>query len=110
VTLKVQPEHQQAQGFVHAGVLASLADHAAGAAARTVTPGHAEVVSVEFKINMLRPAATGQLRCRAEVLRAGRRVIVVESELFGIFSGGDKRVAKATVTLTPIDAETTDNG
>jgi uncharacterized protein (TIGR00369 family) len=97
--LAVQPKHLQQTSVVHAGVLATLADHTAGTAATTLLPAEDYVLSVEFKINLLRAARGPKLWCRAQVLKAGRRIFVVESEVFSTSDAGTKLVAKATVTL-----------
>ncbi|GAB5602508.1 PaaI family thioesterase [Thermus sp. FJN-A] len=92
--MPVGPVHLQQDGFVHAGVQATLADHTAGAAATTLVALGEAVLTVEFKLNLLRPAQGERLRCRAQVLRGGRTLSVVESEVHT-----DRLVAKATVTL-----------
>ena len=97
--LVVQPKHLQQTSVVHAGVLATLADHTAGAAATTLLVADEYVLSVEFKINLLRAARGPKLWCRAQVLKAGRRISVVESEVFSTSDADTKLVAKATVTL-----------
>jgi uncharacterized protein (TIGR00369 family) len=101
--LAVRDEHRQQTGVVHAGVLATLADHAAGAAGTTLLAPEQTLVSVEFKIALLRAASTPSLCCRAEVLKAGRRIIVAEADVLGE-DGSDRRlVAKFAVTLMPVD-------
>jgi uncharacterized protein (TIGR00369 family) len=97
--LEIAPRHGQQDGFVHAGVIATLADHTAGAAAGTHLRLDQGVLSIEFKVNLLRPALGEILRCKATVLRPGRTVSVVESEVFA----SDKLCAKATVTLAVVD-------
>ncbi|MFW6346574.1 MAG: PaaI family thioesterase [Halomonas sp.] len=99
--LAVRHDHQQQDGFVHAGVQATLADHTAGAAGATLIPAGAIVLTAEFKINLLRPALGPELRCVGRVLKPGRTLIVVESEVFG-GQGGEALVAKATVTLAVV--------
>lgn len=97
--LAVEGRHLQQDGFVHAGVQATIADHTAGGAAGTLArPGHM-VLSVEFKINLLRPAVGERLRCRAQVLKPGKTIVVAESEVFASRDGVEKMTAKATVTL-----------
>ena len=98
-SLDATPELAQQDGFLHAGVLATMADHTASAAAATRMSDGQRVLSIEFKINMLRPASGRQVRCRADVLRHGRTISVVESDVFCLTDQGDKRVARATVTL-----------
>jgi acyl-coenzyme A thioesterase PaaI-like protein len=60
------------------------------------------VLSLEFKINLLRPAKGDSLRCRAKVLKSGRRFIIVESEVFSVAVEGERLAAKATVTLAVV--------
>lgn len=100
--IDIAPKHLQQDGFVHAGVQATLADHTAGGATGTLVPEGYLVLSAEFKINFLRPAVGERIRCRATVLKSGRTLSVAESEVFAVRDGKEKLVAKATVTLAPI--------
>jgi uncharacterized protein (TIGR00369 family) len=97
--LDLKERHLQQDGFVHAGVQATVADHTAGTAGATLIPAGRAVLSIEFKINLLRPARGERLVCRAKVLRAGKSVSVVESEVHSIDGGVERLVSKATVTL-----------
>lgn len=97
--LPLQERHRQHHGFVHAGVQATLADHTAGSAASTLIAADQLVLTAEFKINLLRPASGEILFCRAEVLKPGRQLSVVESEMWTDTGGEHRLVAKATVTL-----------
>ena len=94
--------HLQQDGFVHAGVQATVADHTAGAAAASLLAEGRIVLSVEFKINLLRPAKAERLVCRSTVLRAGRTVTVAESEVFADEAVPARLVSKATVTLAVV--------
>ena len=101
--LVVTPRMGQAHGYVHAGVVTTLADHTAGSAAATLVGPDQGIVSVEFKVNLLRPAVGARLRCRADVLRPGRRVTVVESKVFAIDEeGGEKLVSAALLTMAVV--------
>jgi uncharacterized protein (TIGR00369 family) len=102
-TLPVAPRHRQQDGYIHAGVQATLADHTAGGAAGTLVRSSEMVLTAEFKINFLRPALGERLRCGANVLKAGKTLIVAESEVYAIRDGAEKLVAKAMVTLTPVE-------
>ncbi|WP_437587471.1 PaaI family thioesterase [Sorangium sp. So ce1000] len=102
-SLPVAARHGQAEQFVHAGVQATMADHTAGAAAGTLVGADEVVVTVEYKINFLKPARGDRLRCRADVLRHGRTLSVVEAR---VYAGQDetKPVAAAMLTLAIISA------
>lgn len=103
--LELEDRHLQQDGFVHAGVQAALADHTAGAAAATLVGPHEYVLTVEFKINLLRPAHGDRLRCRATVLKPGARIDVVESEIWAEEDGESRLVSKALVTLVVLARE-----
>jgi uncharacterized protein (TIGR00369 family) len=104
MVLPVGPHLGQAEGFVHAGAVATMADHASGSAAGTLsTPGQS-VLTVEFHIQLLRPAAGESLRCRAEVLRAGSRLIFCEAKVHARGGGEEKLVAAFTSTLALVEA------
>ncbi len=102
--LRIAPKHLQQDGYIHAGVQATIADHTAGGAAGTVAKAGDLVLTVEFKINLLRPALGDRLRCRATVLRDGRTITVVESEVFARKDAEEKLVSKAMVTLALVPA------
>lgn len=97
-TLTPRPEHMQQSGVVHAGVLATLADHTAGSAAATLMAPEHSVLTSEFKIHLLRPAR-GPLRCLATVLKPGRMFSIVEAEV----RAADALVAKLIATLAIVD-------
>jgi len=64
-------------GYFHGGVVTSIADVACGYAAYTTMPEDASVLTVEFKINLMNPAAGERLRAEATVRKAGRTLVVV---------------------------------
>lgn len=99
-TLEILPRHLQHGGVVHAGVQATIADHTAGAAATTVLAEDQHVLTAEFKINLLRPAAGDTLFCRAQVLKPGKTLIVVESEVFAMSGSTRTLVSKMTATMS----------
>jgi len=101
-SLILTEQHLQQDGFVHAGVQASVADHTAGAAAASLIPEGKSVLSAEFKINLLRAAMGSELRCIARVLKAGSTLSVVESEVYCGVVDNLRLVSKATVTLAVV--------
>ena len=102
--LPLEHRHLQQDGYVHAGVQATIADHTAGAAAASLVKNGQSVLSAEFKINLLRAAKGERLVCRSKVLKAGAQLIVAESEVFCVASGEERLVSKATVTLAVVAA------
>ena len=101
-SLIVQERLLQQHGFIHGGVVATLADHTAGGAARSVS-GEKDVLTVEFKINYLRPAIGDRLRCTASVLRGGKTAIVAEALVYAGNGEKETLVAKLTETLFVAD-------
>lgn len=93
VELPVREELTQQHGFVHAGVLAAIADSACGYAALTLMPAGTAVLSIEFKVNLLAPAVGQSLRARARVRKPGRNVSVVECDVFAVDAGEEKLVS-----------------
>lgn len=68
----------QQHGFFHAGVLTSLADTACGYAALSVTSEDSDVLSVEFKINLMRPTTAEKIIATGIVLKSGRTLVFCE--------------------------------
>ncbi len=101
--LVVRPEFQQQHGFVHAGVIMTLADHTIGGAAATRVPAEKDVITVENRVTFLRPATGSELRCRADVLRAGKSLVFAEGTVRGDRDGREVIVAKSSGTLSVID-------
>ncbi len=96
-------DHRQQDGFIHAGVMATMADHTAGYAAFTTVPAEYQILTIEFKINFLRPAYGQALECRSRVIREGTRVLVAESEVYDLRENGEEAMAaKAMVTLAAV--------
>lgn len=103
--LPLQQRHLQQDGYVHAGVHAAIADHTAGGAAATLIKKGQIVLTIEFKINLLRAAKGERLICRAKVLKPGNHFTVVESEVFCEKAGEEYLVSKATATLAVVAAK-----
>jgi len=103
-SLKVHPYHRQQDGFVHAGVIATMADHTAGYAAFTTVTDEYRILTIEFKINYFRPAKEEKIVCRSRVINRGKKIIVSESEVFSVSSKNERLVSKAMVTLMAVPA------
>ena len=98
----VTPALEQQHGYVHAGVLMTLADHTCGGAAATMVSEGQDVITVENKVSLLRPATGAVVWCRGVVLRAGKRLIFAEGEVTVERDGERVIVAKASSTLAVI--------
>jgi len=103
--VKISEDHRQQDGFIHAGVMATMADHTAGYAAFTTVSADFQILTIEFKINFLRPACGDALVCRSRVIREGSQIIVSESEVFDLREEREALAAKAMVTLTVVPKE-----
>jgi uncharacterized protein (TIGR00369 family) len=89
----------QQHGFLHAGMLAAALDSACGYAAATLAPPDAEVLTIEYKINLLAPARGPRFRLEGQVVKAGRTVSVVDGRAWQ--HAGDPAAAPALVaTMT----------
>ena len=95
--MAVQSRHLQHSGVVHAGVLATMADHTMGAAAQAMTDRL--VLTAEFKLSLLRGARGQRLECHGTVLKPGRLLMFTEAEVLVVDGMGRTLVAKASATM-----------
>jgi uncharacterized protein (TIGR00369 family) len=98
MALRHDDRFTQQHGFLHAGAVASVLDTACGYAAYSVMPPEAAVLTAAYTINLLAPAAGERFTITAEVVRAGRTLVVCRGEAF---ADGDTRpfaVMQATLT------------
>jgi len=99
IELPFREDLTQQHGYLHAGVVTAVVDSACGYAAMSLTPPGGEVLSVEFKINLLSPAAGERFLARARVVRAGRNVTVCAGDAFALRDGREKLVATMLATM-----------
>lgn len=100
--VKIETYHRQQDGFIHAGLMATMADHTAGYSAFTLVSEDFQILTIEFKINFLKPAYGGALVCCSNVIRGGHQIIVSESEVYDVRDTGKMLAAKALVTLMAV--------
>src|SRR6478736_6102980 len=93
IMLPSRPEITQQHGYIHAGATSAIADSAGGYAALTVFPPDSEVLTVEYKINLLAPAAGDQLEAVGTVIKAGRTLTVCQLQVFATDTTGRSLVA-----------------
>lgn len=105
--VEIELEHRedlvQQHGFLHAGVLATAADSACGYAALTLMPIGAAVLSVEFKVNMLAPAAGTRFLARGRVIKPGRTITVVWGEVVSVDGDEEKLVTTMVGTMMRVE-------
>jgi len=100
IALDHRPTLVQHLGHFHGGVVATLADNAAGYAAFTLMPAGASVLTVEFKINFVAPAAGERLEARAVAVKRGRTLTVCESRVYA----GGRRSSLCAIALVSLMA------
>lgn len=103
IALPFSTHLSQQHGYLHAGATAAIADSANGYAALTLAPADAEVLAVEFKINLMAPASAPRFLARGRVLRPGRRLSVCLAEVVAL-NGPDQEVIAtmlSTISIRP---------
>ncbi len=103
-TLTIRDDHKTQDNFIHAGVITTMSDHTAGYAAYTLVPDNMRILTIEFKINFLKPAYGNKLICKSEVISHGRQIIVAQSTVFDVRNTYEKMVSRSTITLMAMDA------
>ena len=99
IHLPHKAEITQQHGFIHGGVVGMIADSAAGYAAMTTVPAAASVLTVEYKMNLMAPADGEHLIARGKVVRAGRTLVVTQSEVFAVKNGRETQCALMQQTI-----------
>ncbi|MEY3664264.1 MAG: hypothetical protein RLZZ153_446 [Pseudomonadota bacterium] len=89
----------QQHGFMHAGITGTLLDSACGFASLTLMPADAGILTIEYKVNCLAPAAGLRFRFTGRVRKAGRTITLAEGEAIAIDAAGHERLV-ATMTAT----------
>lgn len=97
--LDLLEKHLQQDGYVHAGVQASLADHTAGTAAATLMAPGQIVLTIEFKLSLMVAARGQKLVCRGTVIKPGRQVTFAEAKVYAVESGSERLVSHATASM-----------
>lgn len=103
IALPIQPRILQQHGFPHGGAIATIADSAAGYAGLTLMAASAGVLTAEFKINFLAPAAGERLLAAGRVLKPGRTLTVAQTEVYAQTGRSRTIVALLTATLMAVE-------
>jgi uncharacterized protein (TIGR00369 family) len=97
--LALGQQHQQQRGYAHGGLVATLADLAAGFAAVTLVPENYGVVTSDLKVSYLNPGVGQRIKAIGWVLKSGRRLHFCEAEVWC----DDVLIAKASATMAVIE-------
>jgi uncharacterized protein (TIGR00369 family) len=89
----------QQHGFLHAGVVAAVVDSACGYAAYSAAEDEVDVLTIEFKINLLEPARGERFVARGRVVRAGNRLTACRGEVVAVDGGAERLIAITTTTM-----------
>jgi uncharacterized protein (TIGR00369 family) len=100
--LPSRPEVTQQHGYIHAGATSAIADSAGGYAASTLFPENTEVLTVEYKINLLAPAVGDHIEAVGTVLKSGRMLTVCQLEVFAVQGVERSLVAAGQQTLISV--------
>src|SRR4026208_1866508 len=99
IALPYRADLAQQHGYLHAGIVTTIADSACGYAAYSLMPPNSEVLSVEFKVNLLRPAKGEMFLASAEFVKSGKTLTVVRADVFGIEQEQPRLVATMLGTM-----------
>ena len=99
ISLPYRDDLTQQHGFVHAGIIATIADTASGYAAFSLMPADTAVLTVEYKINLISPAVGELFIARGRVIRPGKRLSVCTAEVMAYHQGKGKTVATMLATM-----------
>jgi uncharacterized protein (TIGR00369 family) len=102
IALPYRADLTQQHGFVHAGIVATILDSACGYAAFSLMPADAAVLTVEYKVNLLRPARGDRLVARARVVRAGKTLTVCAGDAVAQAGGREDVVATMLATVMAV--------
>jgi uncharacterized protein (TIGR00369 family) len=102
LTMAYSADLTQQNGFVHAGIITAGLDNACGIAAFTLMPAGADILTVEFKTNLLAPAMGKRFLFRATVVKPGRTLTFCEARAYAEQDGSETLVASMTGTLMAV--------
>lgn len=104
IRLPFRSDLSQQHGFFHGGVIGALADNAGGYAAASLVDVGTEVLTVEYKLNILAPGEGDALVADGSVVKNGRSLIITRVDLFVERAGRQTLCAIAQQTIMPLAA------
>ena len=106
IALAPRPALSQQHGYMHAGALTSVLDSACGYAALTVARADLDVLTVEFKINFIRPAVADRFVAIGKVTKAGETLTVCQGEVIGEQGSRQETIAVMQATIISVPGNT----
>ena len=104
ILLPFNAELTQQHGYLHAGIVAAIADSACGYAAMTLAAPDSGVLTIEYKVNLLAPASGSRMIARGRVTRSGRTITVCAGDVYATQptpdGEGEREVLVATMLAT----------
>ncbi|QIE46755.1 PaaI family thioesterase [Pseudohalocynthiibacter aestuariivivens] len=98
----ILPGSLQQHGFAHAGLTFAIGDSAAGYAALSIMPDDHEVLTSEMKIHLLAPAKGDLLVAKGRVIKPGRRLVIVQADVYARTGAQEVHIALLTGTMIPV--------
>lgn len=95
----LRAELTQHHGFAHGALVAFLADSACAWTAASVV---GDVVTSEYKLNLVAPAIGDHLIGRGSVVHTSRRQVITQANVYASKDGAEKLVATALATIARI--------
>lgn len=105
VEAPILPGSLQQQGFAHAGLTFAIGDTAAGYAALSVMPEDSEILTTELKINLLAPGQGDKLIARGKVIKPGRRLVIVQSDVYAVQDDSETHIAMLMGTTIAVPTQ-----
>ena len=105
IELPFREDLVQQHGFLHAGVVTTIVDSACGYAALSLMPAAVAVLTIEYKVNFLSPAAGERMVAIGRVTKPGRNVTVCRGDVFAVTGGQRKAVATMLTTMMTVRQE-----
>lgn len=89
----------QQHGYVHAGVITTIADNSCGYAAYSLMPNNSEVLTVEFKVNFLAPAIGKRFEAIGRVVKPGKTLTICSAEVIAHENGQTRLICMMQATM-----------
>jgi uncharacterized protein (TIGR00369 family) len=102
IVLPFRADLTQQHGFLHAGIITTIVDSACGYAALSLMPPDTGVLTVEYKVNFLAPAAGERFFARGRVTKPGRTLTVCAGDIFAQQDGHERLIATMLTTMMAI--------